>query len=252
MDLTFLGFQGSLQSAESSNTSYVLNSKNKLYLFDTSSSPCQELRKANLDPLNLEAIFLTHAHIDHIYALVSLLHNLWLLKRKKPLKILSNEATILKAKQLCGLFEIEKKKEIFPIEFVILANNSTTKLNNLDFFSFEVKHGVKTFGYAVNNGEKNMTTYSDCAYSEDIIEKTKNCSILIHEAGGTRQDEERLKKGGHSTAEQAALKAKSLKAGKLFLVHLPLSKEKQISIEQEAKKIFPNAFIPELFKSYKI
>ncbi|MDD4082070.1 MAG: MBL fold metallo-hydrolase [Sphaerochaetaceae bacterium] len=252
MDLTFLGYQGSLQSAESSNTSYVLNSKGKLYLFDTSSSPCQELRKANLDPLNLEAIFLTHAHIDHIYALVSLLHNLWLLKRKEPIKILSNEATILKAKQLCALFEIEKKKGIFPIEFIVLEKNSTTKLNGLSFFSFEVEHGVETFGYAVKEENETMVSFSDCIYSKEIIEETKKCSILIHEAGGTHQDEKRLKKGGHSTAEQAALKAKSLEAGKLFLVHLPLSKEIQSSIEQEAKKIFPNAFIPELFKSYEV
>ena len=252
MDLTFLGYQGSLQSAESSNTSYVLNSKGKLYLFDTSSSPCQELRKANLDPLNIEAIFLTHAHIDHIYALVSLLHNLWLLKRKNPLKILSNEQTILKAKQLCALFGIEDKKGIFTIEFIILADHSTIKLNELSFFSFEVKHGVKTFGYSIDNGKKILSTYSDCAYSKEIIEETKNCSILIHEAGGTHQDEEKLKNSGHSTAEQAALKAKSLNAKKLFLVHLPLSKEKQSSIEQEAKKLFPNAFIPELFKSYEV
>jgi len=252
MDLTFLGYQGSLQSAESSNTSYVLNSNNKLYLFDTSSSPCQELRKSNLDPLNIEAIFLTHSHIDHIYALVSLLHNLWLLKREAPIKILSNDETILKAKQLCSLFEIEKKEGIFPIEFIVLANKSTTKLNNLSFFSFEVKHGVKTFGYTIDDGKTTMTTYSDCAYSKDIIEKTKNCSILIHEAGGTHKDEERLKKGGHSTAEQAALKAKALKAGKLFLVHLPLAKEKQSLIEEEAKNIFPYTFIPELFKSYRV
>jgi len=41
-------------------------------------------------------VLITHTHIDHIYALPSLLHQLWLMDRREPLVVLGNQVTIQK------------------------------------------------------------------------------------------------------------------------------------------------------------
>ena len=64
-----LGSTGSIQGREASNTSLAVTSAGRTLLIDVSGSPIQALKRSNIDPLSVDVLLLTHAHIDHLYAL---------------------------------------------------------------------------------------------------------------------------------------------------------------------------------------
>ena len=115
MVVSFLGYANSVQHIDSGNVSICVSSSNFNLLIDVSGAPIMEMKKAHVDPMCLSMILLTHSHIDHMYALPSLIHQLWLMGKRDPLIILSNEETIKVAKQLCEAFSLSQKKGMFTI-----------------------------------------------------------------------------------------------------------------------------------------
>ena len=77
LEVEFLGINGSIQERDSGNTSLIVKSDLVSIIVDVSAN-IQEAVKSDID-----IVILTHWHIDHVYALPSLLHQLWLKGRKK-------------------------------------------------------------------------------------------------------------------------------------------------------------------------
>ena len=117
MNFAFVGHCGSIQTEQSSNTSLMVREGAHTILIDVSGSPVQAMRKLDVDPVQLDAVILTHSHIDHIYALPSLLHNLWLMKRSRRLAIIANKETLQCAASLCSVFSLEAKNAFFGIDW---------------------------------------------------------------------------------------------------------------------------------------
>ena len=72
IEFRFLGANGSCQDADSGNTALLLNGTDGAVCVDLS---CNIAAAVDAD---VDAVILTHEHIDHIYALPSLVHQLWL------------------------------------------------------------------------------------------------------------------------------------------------------------------------------
>ncbi len=253
MKVIFLGSQGSLQSERSGNVSLIVTDERSVILVDTSGAPAQLIRQAGYDPLSLDVLVLTHSHIDHLYALPSLLHNLWLLKRTKALLIVANSQTIRIAKRLCSVFELDKKPKMFPIEWSVGGTSREFgPYGSLSLRLFPVDHGVPTCGLLCTDGVSRFVYSADTRpLSADSFPGFIDApDILVHEAGGVLQDEVSLYQGGHCSGRQAAHCAMKLHAKRLILCHLPLAKEKQDAILTEASSVFPHTELPVLFAPY--
>ncbi len=105
MQVDILGYSGSLQTEKSSNSSLLVREDSTSILVDASSSPCQALLKKGVNPDTFDALVLTHAHIDHIYAYPTLIHNLWIKKRSKKLILIGNENSVKMANELLLLLK---------------------------------------------------------------------------------------------------------------------------------------------------
>lgn len=253
MNVEFAGILGSIQNAESGNTSLIVSHEDTNVLVDVSGSPIQNLAIAGVSRLFLDAVVITHPHVDHLYALPSLIHNLWLLGRSDALRVVGNSETLQVAKRLCDVFELEKKKNMFPLDWVPADSPwNTIKLPGFDINLFPVLHGVSTQGCSFTKEGKTIVYMADCRPMETYPEGIYYPSLLIHEAGGTAIEEPGLNSRGHSSARQAATVAKSLCCDKLILCHLPPSMESQATILSEARSIFPHASIPKLFHPYEV
>lgn len=253
MKVQFLGVNGSIQSSHSSNISLLISHADTKVLVDVSGSPVQSLALCAVDPLDITHLFLTHAHVDHIYGLPSLLHQLWLLGRTRKLSVIGNRETICKARQLCAVFSLEEKKNMFPLKWIALDEViQTLHCGSLDLHPFPVSHGIPTFGCLFSSKEGSIAYLADSAPMENYPLILQNSTLLIHEVGGLDRDREALNGKGHSTALQAAMVAKSLHAHKLLLCHLPPQQGLYHEMVEEARIVFPLTGIPEIFHGYEI
>lgn len=243
MQVVLLGYLGSVQTAESTNTSFIVQTETTSLLVDTSGSPVQALLQNNVDPNLLDAVLLTHAHVDHIYALPSLLHILWMRKRTKPLEIVGSRATLQIARNLIKLFHLDTKESLTAI---IRWVEEPRRVGDIDIQAFDVFHreSMPTQGYTLTHNTTKLSYFPDSVVQKPYPSCAKASDLIIHEVGGLGKDQERIHTNGHSTAEEVALLAKELGAKQLLLVHLPPDVHLVQEIEKEAKHHFRSTIMP--------
>jgi ribonuclease Z len=87
---------------------------------------------------------------------------------------------------------------------------------------------------------------------EEMIAFSKNADVLVHEATFDSELEDIAKEYGHTTAAQAAEIAKKAKVEKLFLVHISPRYLDYRVLENDARKIFVQSFVPKDFQEIEI
>lgn len=191
----------------------------------------------------LDAIVLTHAHVDHVYALPSLLHNLWMRKRRKELLIVGSPATLETAKQLYRLFHLDRKPSL---DSIIRWSDSCKAVGTIELESFSLYHRpqMPTQGYTFFDGSVKVAYFPDSAVQKPYPACAENCQLLIHEVGGLDVDRQSLHHEGHSSALEVAELAMTLKAKALMLVHLPPSDNLRSAIFDEASSNFSPVLMP--------
>ncbi len=249
MNAYLLGYTGSIQRRGVSNTSLAVTAEGRTLLVDLSGSPVQALKEADIDPATIAGVLLTHTHIDHIYALPSLLHQLWLGGRTEPLTLIANGPTAAFAKRLIALFDLERKKGFFPLVWHEIEEGDLT-IGPLSLRLFPVIHGVPTLGLSVQHHDKHIVYLADTVYTHMWPSYLQGADILIHEVAGLSEKEEMLAGKGHSSARQAAQCALDLKAKRLILVHLPEDPKDDELLLKEAQALFAPSELPRLNVPY--
>ena len=87
---------------------------------------------------------------------------------------------------------------------------------------------------------------------EEMIAFSKNADVLVHEATFDSELEDIAKEYGHTTAAQAADIAKKARVEKLFLVHVSPRYLDYRVLENDARKIFVQSFVPKDFQEIEI
>lgn len=243
MRVDVLGYAGSVQLFESSNTSLVIRDAETSLLVDVSGSPCQALQQHGVDPDLLDAVLLTHAHVDHLYALPSLLHNLWMRKREKPLLIVGSEPTLDQAKRLYCFFHLDSKPSL---DSLLRWVTVPSQIGTIHLEAFEVFHrpNMPSQGYTFTTKDRKVSYFPDSTVHKPYPKCARHSDMIIHEVGGLENERESLRHEGHSTALQVARLAKDLEAAKLLLVHLPPQEELHEAILAEAQSVFPQTLLP--------
>lgn len=253
MRVQFLGITGSIQHAHSGNVSLLISHAGTKILVDISGSPVQNLALCEVDPLDVTHLLLTHSHVDHLYGLPSLLHQLWLMGRTSEFVIMGNHVTIKKARQLCAVFSLEEKKGMFPLVWKNLDEEiQFVQCKSLGLDLFPVTHGIPTFGCLFTSEQGTIAYLADTAPMKEYPPMIQNPSLLIHEAGGVDSERETLNGKGHSSALQAAKVAEYLHAERLFLCHLPEQENIYPDMLAEARHVFPLTDIPEVFQVFEV
>ncbi|UCD13441.1 MAG: ribonuclease Z [Thermoplasmatales archaeon] len=85
---------------------------------------------------------------------------------------------------------------------------------------------------------------SDTIPYKSLIDFSQGADVLIHDATFDSELTDMANKYGHSTALQAAEIAKKAKVEKLFLIHISPRYLNNKIIENDARKVFANSFIP--------
>ena len=216
--LIVLGSSSAVPGKNHENTHLGLVGETRQILVDCVGNDLVRIQNANMDPLNLSDIIITHFHPDHASGLPLLLMSMWLLGRKKPINIHGLVYTLERVKKLMDLFESDKWPGFFSLDYHdVLEENMTLVFETESFriFSSPTKHLLPTIGLRIEAVQtETVITYScDTEPCEAVVELAKGVDILIHEATGQSI--------GHSSAAQAGEVAQKAAAKSLYFIHYP-------------------------------
>ena len=275
LKLIFLGVNGSLQDTDSGNTSLLLMGRKGSLAVDLSCNI------GTLGNAGVDAVILTHEHIDHVYGLPSLLHQMWIAGRRKALDIYVPKGLEGLADGLIQLFGIREKKNMFEIR---MHTEPVFSVGTMKVTTFPTDHTKMSIGVVVEEGDviedDDVIEEGDAIEDSDAIEDAmedamkgrraklvytcdtrplrdipsfmEGAQVLVHEASGLSKDGETLLRKGHSSGADAGKMARMLGADKLYLCHLPRGEEAKAEILHEAKMVFEESFIPEVLREIAV
>ncbi len=249
MRIAFFGTSGAIPGESNGNTSFLIDTNGKLILVDASGNPVQNIFKAKKNPDDLWIIIITHAHVDHIYGLPSLIHTLYCMGRKRDLLVLSDPATTEKAKMLLEFFNLNSSRIGFSLVYEKIFSAPGFKLKLIPG-----NHTVPSSMVLAEEGAVRLLYTSDTASTDNVRKAVRRCNILIHEASGSHASVEELEEDGHSSGYQAGMNAVYAGVEKLFLCHFAASgAEEPELMKEEAKKAFKEDIVlPQAFKWYEL
>src|SRR5215211_8605810 len=144
LDVLFVGTAGSAPSARRGLPATLVRRGGDRLLFDCGEGTQRQLvRSTGL--VELEEIFITHFHADHVLGLPGMLKTFALRQRERPL-------TVYGPRGLRGLFDALQPivgRLTFPVELVELAPNDELERDGYRIAAYATDHGVGALGYAL-------------------------------------------------------------------------------------------------------
>ncbi|HVW16152.1 MAG TPA: MBL fold metallo-hydrolase [Mucilaginibacter sp.] len=219
--VTLLGTGVPQPAIERFGPSIVVQAGGQCLLFDAGRGCLQRLNQIKLSYDNIDALFLTHLHSDHVVGLPDLWLTGWLLSRRaSPLKVFGPAGTSDMVMYLQKAFAFDINMRIKDDK----APEAGSKLNVIEIHqgviyekdgvkvvAFEVDHGpVKpAFGFRIDYKGHSVVLSGDTRYSENLISFARGTDLMIHEVAVApdtlHQSNPRYSiLAHHTTPEQAA------------------------------------------------
>ena len=153
-----------LSSGSKGNTTYI-ETKNTKILIDagnTSKYILEKLNQYEINPQEIDAIFITHTHIDHV----------------KGLKVL------LKTINPCVYITEKMRKELEYINNFYIMDKETIELKDMSIEVIKTSHDTEdSVGYIINNEDKSIVYITDTGYiNQKYYDALKNKDIYIMES----------------------------------------------------------------------
>ncbi len=215
MNLIILGSGTCVPSLKRNAPGYLLKVFDRQILIDCGSGILLQLERAGKSYKDIDAVFITHPHPDHISDLMPFIHALLAtpnFKREKDLLIVGPKGFKKTYKSI--IRSVMKKPKFFTIEVIEIEDKLDLKY--LHVFSKKTVHSENSIAYRFEDGEKSLVFTGDCDYDEGIVELSKDADLLIIDCSFP----DALKVQGHLTPRECGLIAKKAKVKKLILSHL--------------------------------
>ncbi|HSB68966.1 MAG TPA: ribonuclease Z [Candidatus Methylomirabilis sp.] len=260
MPFQFLGTSGAIPSSARDNTALAFYSPEDVVLVDCSGSPYQKILKAGLDPMKVSSLIVTHRHVDHVYGIPSLAHNLGLAGRRTPLHVHALAETMPILRGFMDLFPLEEDMpyRIELHEIPAKEGHEILRVRGLRLRSTPVKHGAPNVGLRVEvdlPGERGSVVYSsDTSPCASLLALARGADTLIHEATFLHSEAARAAADGHTTGYQAGEVATRAGVKRLILCHFSAEIHGQVEdLRREARQAYAGPVeLPEEFLEYRV
>lgn len=214
MELTILGFMGGYPTNGVGTSAYLLKSDQFHLLIDVGSQAVLALEK-HLDPLDLDAVLLTHYHPDHI-ADLGVLQHVFLLKQRGD----SNQNKLL---PVYGHTEsdLERLRESEGgSRAVDYTGNEAIEIGPFSISFLKTIHPVPCYALAITEKStgKKFVFSADSGYLDEFIPFTQDADLFLADANLFAGQEGHH---AHMTSTEVGEIAEQARVKKLVLTHLP-------------------------------
>jgi ribonuclease BN (tRNA processing enzyme) len=222
--LHFLGTASALPTTKRTNTLLAITGETSGHslLIDCGGCVYTRLGQAGIEPNSLSDLFITHAHIDHIGSLPSLLESLRLGGRTAPLRIWGLPEVLDVALRMIAVFDFELTLErwTFATTFHPVENRQRVRLGDMDALVLRMDHAVPSAGLRLELPKGPVAYTCDTQPAAAVIELARGARVLITECTFLRGHEQLARMTKHSTAYEAGEEAMQSGVAILALVHL--------------------------------
>ncbi|MEO5376625.1 MAG: ribonuclease Z [Magnetococcus sp. DMHC-6] len=215
MKIVVLGSGTGIPSLKRNAPGYYLKTDHLHALIDCGSASLRQLLTIGITCEQLDAIFITHTHPDHIAELIPLLHALRLpgLKRERPLYIFGPPGFILFFNQF-----IEPVTGL-PTTFSVHIDESKPHWNfsGLSIHTTQTLHSdrFQSVAYRFTENQYSVVFGGDCDLDPGIIKLTHQCDLAILDCSTL----ENGKVPGHLSAAQCGQIGQKSEVKQILLTH---------------------------------
>jgi ribonuclease Z len=230
-----LGSACAVSDEKHENTYLALAGRHGVVLIDCAGQPLVRLRHAGLDFESVSDVVLTHFHPDHVSGLPTLILEMWLSGRRRPLRLHGLRHCTERVATVMEAYGWQDWPNLYPVTLQTVAESERVGVLETEDFRITaspVHHLVPTLGLRVED----KATGGTLAYSADtqpcaeVVRLAQGVDWLIHEATGELP--------GHTSAAQAGQAARQAGAKRLALIHYAVGSADPAPLVPQAAETF--------------
>ena len=218
--LTMLG-TGHAMTTRCFNTCFVYENETGKMLVDTGGGQqlVGQLRKAGIKANDIDCLFITHRHTDHLLGLPWLVRMRMRNLAERPLEIIAHHELCRVAQELLRLLFPEAEEELERgLVFHAVEDGQVVEACGRRMLCYDTRNArCRQFGFSLTLGNgKKFVFNGDVPYDEANHAHMENADFLMHEAFCL---EKNWSNKGHTCAALTAQYAARLNAKTLIIVH---------------------------------
>src|SRR6266704_3878085 len=241
MQLVVLGSGTSVFHPRRAAPAFWVETENGSILLDCGPDAPHRMAQENLDWMNLDAIWISHLHMDHCGGLAPFLFGMkyapGIEQRTKPLRIFGCEGITKLLQAIDESHNYKLIKQRFPIdieEFSVGETRPFEIIPGLKSQPFPTPHRRESLAIRLTHANGKTVVYtSDTGYSEDVAQFSRGADLLILECSFYRDKPIAT----HLELAEAMRMAQIAEPRTLLLTHLYPEMD-AVDLEAEAKKLW--------------
>jgi ribonuclease BN (tRNA processing enzyme) len=192
LELTILGSGTSVPHPQRAASAYWLQTAQGSLMLDMSAAAVHRMAQEGLDWPNLDAVWMSHFHLDHLGGLAPFLfgirHAPQAQERRQPLNIFGGHGLekLFRAIDEAGNFKLFKQK--FPVQFCEVEPGASFQiLPNLQARTLKTPHTGESLALRLEDERGVSIVYtSDTGYAEDLCAFAEGTHLLLMECSFVR------------------------------------------------------------------
>ena len=248
-----MGTASAMPISDRNPSAQMLSVHGRLFLMDCGEGTQQQMRRAHLAFMKVEAIFISHIHGDHLFGLFGLLNTMTMYGRTAPLHIYGPRALGSVLNFYKGFFG---EHESYEIEFTPVDCREPQVVHRskwVQVTAFPLNHKIECYGWRFDeivterhwkeNPAYHPKSYAYCSDTSpfpQLSEWVRGVDLLYHEATYPNEMADKAAERGHSTTGQAAACARDAGAARLVIGHYSSRITDFDALVQECRDVFPD------------
>jgi ribonuclease BN (tRNA processing enzyme) len=212
--------------------------------------------------INVRTAFLTHLHSDHTVGFPDLIFTPWVMGRHAPLEVYGPSGIAAMTDHVLEAWRIDIEARTSGlnrhnqtgcrVNAHEIAPGVVYRDNKVTVTAFPAQHEemADSFSYRFDTLERSIVISGDTAPTRGLIEHSRGCDVLIHEAysmaayRNTERPTREFRHRHHTSSEQLAAIANEVRPGMLVTYH-------RSSVGEEGSNLEQDVLTEEVRRAYK-